>query len=237
MLDGTVDNWVYCTQMLPTAAERPKDGSGALSGPLAGFSFIASLVALNALSKSRYPTPGADPSQIRRYYMREHGPARIGATLQLLCAVALGRFARAVAAMAARAGRDSDHLRAASIAGGSLAAGSLATSALATITLTTRFGEEDTSADALYRFMFLTGGPVHGVGLGALVGSLGLAGRRTGELSDRLSNAALASGVAGALSPLALVAKPAIAFIPLGRLSALAVIGTAGVRIARAGDR
>jgi hypothetical protein len=39
---------------------------------------------------------------------------------------------------------------------------------------------------------------------------------------------------AQALSPLALIAKPGLGFIPLGRLSALAVSGIAGVRLAQA---
>jgi len=102
------------------------------------------------------------------------------------------------------------------------------------VALTTRHAEREESADALYRLMFVTGGPVHGVGLGLMVGALGLAGLRTKALPSRLSKAALASSVAGALSPLALVRKPGLVFIPLGRLSALAVIGIAGARLARA---
>ena len=39
--------------------------AGALSGPLAGVTFVASLVALNALSEARYPMPGAEPAAIR----------------------------------------------------------------------------------------------------------------------------------------------------------------------------
>jgi hypothetical protein len=79
----------------------------------------------------------------------------------------------------------------------------------------------------------VSGGPVHGVGLGVLVGSLGLAGLQTGRLPRTLCKTALASSAAGALSPLALVGKAGLAFIPLGRLSALAVIGVSGVRLAR----
>jgi hypothetical protein len=139
-----------------------------------------------------------------------------------------------VASLAARAGRGSRGLRAASVCGGALATTSLETSALTTMTLTTSRAQRDTDANELYRLMFLTGGPVHGVGLGLLVGSLGLAGVRTRELPGRLSRAALASSVAGALSPLALIGKPGLVFIPLGRLSALAVSGIAGVRLARA---
>jgi hypothetical protein len=206
---------------------------GALSGPLAGVSFVASLVALNALAETRYPVPGADPAVIRRYFSRERRAARIGAAAQLTCAASLARFTKSVAALAARARRGSRALRAASVAGGALAATSLTASALTTVALTTGRAERGSDADQLYRLMFVTGGPVHGVGLGLLVGSLGMAGLRTGELPRRLSNAALASSVAGALSPLALVAKPGLVFIPLGRLSALVVSGVAGIRLAR----
>jgi hypothetical protein len=200
---------------------------GAISGPLAGISFVASLVALNALSDTRYPTPGADSSAIRRYFSRERRAARLGAAAQLVCAGALAWFTKSAAALAA----GSRGLQAASVAGGALAATSLATSALTTVALTTTRGDRD--AEALQRLMFVSGGPVHGVGLGVLVGSLGLAGLRTGKLPRSLCKTALASSVAGALSPLALVGKAGLAFIPLGRLSGLAVVGVSGVRLAR----
>jgi hypothetical protein len=209
----------------------PERDPDALSGALAGVSFVASLVALNALSDARYPMPGADPRTIRRFFGQEHGPARLGAGAQVVCAMSLARFAKSAAALAARSERGSRGLRAASIVGGGVAAASLAASGLCTVTLTTSRAKRD--ADALYRLMFVTGGPVHGVGVGLLIGSLGVAGLRTGELPPRLSKAAVASSVVGALSPLALVAKPGIAFIPLGRLSALIISGIAGVRLSR----
>jgi hypothetical protein len=214
---------------MPSSEHDP----GALSGPLAGVSFVAGLVALNALSDRRYPMPGADAPAIRRFFSEEHRAARIGAAAQLICAGCLARFTKSVAAVAARAPHGAGGLRAASLAGGALAAASLAASALTTVTLTTARADRDSTADKLYRLMFVTGGPVHGVGLGLLVGSLGLAGLRTGELPRRLSNAALASCAVGALSPLALVAKPGLVFIPLGRLSALTISGVAGIRLAR----
>ena len=206
---------------------------GALSGPLAGASFVASLVALNGLSDTRYPMPGSEPAAIRRFFRNEHRAARLGAAAQLACAGFLARFSKSVAALASGAPRNPRGLRALSAAGGALAATSLATSALATVMLTTRRAERGSSADALYRVMFVTGGPVHGVGLALLVGALGLAGLGTGELPRPLSRVALASSAAGALSPLALVARPGIVFIPLGRLSALSVSGVAGVRLGR----
>jgi hypothetical protein len=174
----------------------PRD-PGALSGALAGVSFAASLVALNALSEERYPMPGSEPAAIRRFFANERKATRLGAVAQLTCTACLARFAKSVAALAAR---DSSRLRAASVA------------------LTTRLSEREERADALYRLMFVTGGPVHGVGQGLLVGALGRAGLRTGELPPSLSKAALTSAAAGALSPLALVAKPAIVFVPLGRV-------------------
>jgi hypothetical protein len=219
---------------LANKLRRRQGDRGALSGPLAGVSFIASLVALNAFAQAPYPTPGADAAVIRRYFAEEHRAARMGAAAQLACAASLAAFTRSVASLAARVPHGARGLRAASAAGGALAATSLATSALTTMTLTTARAERDAQADELYRLMFVTGGPVHGVGLGLLVGSLGVAGLRTGELPRRLSKTAVASSVVGALSPLALVAKPGLLFIPLGRLSALAVSGIAGVRLARA---
>ena len=41
---------------------------GALSGPLAGASFIAGVAGAVALSDSPYPRPGAQPADVRRYF-------------------------------------------------------------------------------------------------------------------------------------------------------------------------
>ena len=119
------------------------------------------------------------------------------------------------------------------IAGGGLAAASLATSTLLTEALTGRRGEQDASAAALHQLKFAVGGPVHGAGFGMLVGSLGLAGLRTGELSRTLALARLASAAVGSLSPLYFVAEPAAWFIPAGPFSGLLVSGIAGVRLSR----
>src|SRR5215207_636266 len=81
---------------------RRQPDPGALSGPLAGVSFAASLVALNALSDAPYPMPGAEPPAIRRYVSQEHRAARLGAVAQLASAASLGRFTASVAALAAR---------------------------------------------------------------------------------------------------------------------------------------
>ena len=70
-------------------------------------------------------------------------------------------------------------------------------------------------------------------GFGLLVGSLALAGLRTGELPRSLALVGLASAAAGSLSPLYFVWETAAWFIPAGRFSGLLVGGIAGVRLGR----
>jgi hypothetical protein len=72
---------------------------------------------------------------------------------------------------------------------------------------------------------------VHGAGFGVLVGTLGLAGLRTGELPRLLAMAGLASATVGLLSPLYFVTETAVWFIPAGRFSGLLVSGIAGARL------
>ena len=203
---------------------------GALSDPLAGVSFVGGVAGAMALADSPYPRPGSEPAEFRRYFRGSSGAARLSVVGQLVSASSLARFAVSVARLAARSGRGSRGLQAAALAGGGLAAASLATSALLSAALTGRRGEQDASAAALHRLMFAAGGPVHGAGYGVLVGSLGLAGLRTGELPRPLALAGLASAAAGLLSPLYFVWKPAAWFIPAGRFSGLLV---AGIRLGR----
>jgi len=66
-----------------------------------------------------------------------------------------------------------------------------------------------------------------------LVGCLSLAGHRTARLPDRRTTAGLVAAVAGMLSPLSLIIKPAVWLIPAGRISGLVVTGIAGVRLSR----
>ena len=116
----------------------------------------------------------------------------------------------------------------AAVVGGGLAAASLVTSALCAAALTGGRGEQDTSAAALHRLMFAAGGPVHGAGFGAVVGALGLAGLRTGDLPRPLAIAGLASATAGLLSPLYFVTERAVWFIPAGRFSGLLAAASLG---------
>jgi len=206
---------------------------GALSGTLAGVSFVGGVAGAMALADSHYPRPGSEPAEIRRYFRGNPGAARLSVVGQLISAASLAQFTASVASLAGRSGRGSRGLRAAALAGGGLAAGSLAVSALLSAALTGRRGEQDASAAALHRLMFAAGGPVHGASFGVLVGSLGLAGLRTRKLPRPLGLAGLASAAAGLLSPLYFVWEPAAWFIPAGRFSGLLVGGIAGVRLGR----
>ncbi len=210
----------------------PRD-RGALSGPLTGLSFVAGVASAVALADDPYPRPGSESADVRRYFTGNPGAARISAAGQSISAALLARFTASVAGLAARSGRGSRGLRAAAIAGGGLAVASLTASALLSAALTGKWGEQEASAARLHRLMFAAGGPVHGVGFGLLVGSLGLAGLRTGELPRPLAIAGMVSAVTGLLSPLYFVARPAAWFIPAGRFSGLLVSGLAGARLGR----
>ena len=126
---------------------------GALSGTLAGGSFVGGVAGAMALADSPYPRPGSEPAEIRRYFRGNAGAARLSVVGQLISAASLARFTASVARLAARSGRDSRGLRAAALASGGLAAASLATSALLSAALTGGRGEQKASAAALHRLM------------------------------------------------------------------------------------
>jgi len=205
---------------------------GALGGPVAGLSFVAGLATAMATARSPFPRPGATPQDVREYFNGSAAAARVSAAGQLLSAAALVPFTASVAKLAGRTGRSSSALQAAAVAGGGFAATTLATSALTSATLT-REQPDLARVHTLQNVMFLSGGPVHNVGLGLLTGSLGLAGLRTGELPRALSLACLAVATLGILSPLSLAAPPTMVVIPLARFPALILSGIAGVRLFR----
>ena len=216
-----------------TGTARPPSDRGALSGPLAGASFIAGVAGAMALADDPYPRPGSEPAQVRRYFGGNAGPARLSAAGQAISAASLVGFTASVTRLAGRSGRGSRALQAAAVAGGGLAAGSLAAAAGYAAALTGPAGDSDAGAATLARRAFVAGGPVHTAAFGVLVGALGLAGLRTGELPRPLAIAGLASAAASLLSPLYFVAEPAGWFIPAGRFSGPVVSGIAGVRLAR----
>src|SRR5215218_3060013 len=214
---------------MPGAATTTPD-RGALSGPLAGLSFISGIGAANALSDLPYPRPGTDPSQVRQYFTQNAGPTRLSAAGQAISAASLARFTASVARLAGRTDRGSRALQTAAVAGGAVAAASLAASAACTAALSGRWGRQDASATALARRGFLAGGVIHTPAFGVLLGALGLAGMRTGELPRPVAITALASATACLLAPLYLVAEPLAWFIPAGRFPGLIVSGIAGVQ-------
>jgi Cupin domain len=215
------------------APREPEREPGALSGPLAGIAFVSGLVTALAVADAPYPRPGAKPAAIRRFFQGNARAARINVAGQLVSAAALARFTASIAQLAGDSEPRLRRLQATTSAAGGLAAASLATSALTSLALTTRAGASDATAVALQRRMFIAGGPVHTATFGALVGCLALAGRRSGRLPHALTTAGVASAAAGALSPLALLAEPAVFLIPAGRVSGLIVCAIAGARLSR----
>jgi hypothetical protein len=206
---------------------------GALSGLLASLSFVGGIGAANALADRAFPRPGSSPSQIAQYFAENPGPTRLSATGQAISAASLVGFTASVTRLTGRAGRGSRALQAAAVAGGALAAATLAVSAAYMAALSGRWGRREASAEALARREFLAGGVLHTPAFGILLGALGLAGLRTGELPRPVALTALASASICMLSPLYFVAEPLAWFIPAGRFPGLVVIGIAGVRLAR----
>ena len=215
------------------ALSQPSADRAALSGVSTGVVFVGGTAAALARSDVPYPRPGSDAPTIRGFFQDNRPAARTSAVAQLVSAVTLGRFTASVVQLAGSAGRGSRALQAAAAIGGATAVTSLAGSGLLTAALTRKDAGSDAETVTLHRRAFLSGGVVHGVGFGLLVGALGVAGGRTGVLPRGAATAALASGAAGLLTPLYLLAEPAAWLIPVGRFSGLVLSGFAGIRLAR----
>jgi hypothetical protein len=216
----------------PIRRPAPRDPA-ALSGPLAGISFMAGVGGAMARANSPYPRPWATPAEVSAYFTENSSAARLSATGQLISAASLAHFTISLTSLAKRSGEGSRQLQAAAVAGGAVATAALAASALCTAALSGRRGREEAAAARLHSRAFQAGGPVHGAGFGLMCGALGLAGLRTGELPRPVAITALASGAAGLLSPLYFAARPAGWLIPAGRFPGLVATGIAGVRLAR----
>jgi hypothetical protein len=206
---------------------------GALSGAAAGVSFIAGVAGAIARSEYPYPRPGSSGADIRRYFAQPSRAPRISIAGQLASAAALARFTASVARLASRAGPRPRALQAMAVTGGAIATAGLTASAATAAALTTDRSEDPDRAVRLARRAFLAGGPIHGVGFGMLIGVLGLAGLRTGELPRAAAITGLASVPPNLLGPSYLLAEPAGWFIPAGRFPGLIVAGIAGVRLSR----
>jgi hypothetical protein len=210
------------------------DDPGALSGVLAGVSFVGGLATGLSLADAPFPRPGADVEDIQRFFVGNAVPERINLTGQLISAAALARYSLSVARVAGRNGRRFGALRVAAIAGGALASVSLAASATAAAALTAGPGRDERRARFLHRFLFTAGGPVHGAGLALLLGALGLAGLRSGTLPRPLAVAALTAAGVDALAPVVLPFPQAALVLPAGRFPTFVVLGITGVRLSHA---
>jgi hypothetical protein len=80
------------------------DDPGALSGALAGVSFVGGLATGLSLADAPFPLPGADVKAIQRFFIGNAGPERINVTGQLISAASLAQFSVSVARLAGRAG-------------------------------------------------------------------------------------------------------------------------------------
>ena len=214
--------------------KTPKfDDPGALSGPLAGISFVGGLATGLSLADVPFPRPDAEVEDIQRFFIGNATPERINVVGQLVSAASLARFSASVARLAGRAGRGAGALRAAAIAGGALATASLVVSAATAAALTAAPGRDEATVKRLQPVIFGAGGPVHGAGLALLLGALGVAGLRTGALPRPLAIAALAAAGADALAPIVLAVPGAALVIPAGRFPTFLVLGFAGASLAR----
>jgi len=199
----------------------------AVSGVVSSVSFLAGLGGGIAVSKVPFPRPGTDAADIRRYFGQRPSPLRVSAPGQLVSAVTLGRFTASVAGLARRSG--SGPLQRMAIAGGAIASGSLAVAAAMGIGLAAGAAEKPDLAVRLHRRMFLAGGTIHGGGLGLLLGALGVAGLRTGELPPPLAKAAIVAAVPNLLAPIAIAVPQAVYLVPAGRFPGLVVVSAAGL--------
>lgn len=204
--------------------------TGALSGLLTGVTFVGALGGATKLADARIPRPGADADTVRKYWGGNAKAVRFASTGQLISVALLTRFTRSVVKMAKRA--NSRPLAAAAVAGGGWAAVTLANAAVTQVLLTGKAKDDDEKAVKMARRVFVSGGPVHGVGFGVLTAALALAGKKTGDLPKPVVVAGLVSAGSGIASPLYLRWEKAGPLIPLGRFSGYLISGIAGVRLA-----
>jgi hypothetical protein len=225
------------TALRARAARRARRSApadpGAISGAVAGVSFIGGVAGAMIRSEHPYPRPGSSGEEIRRYFTQPSRAPRISVAGQVVSAAALARFTASVTKLAGRAGSGSRALQAVAVTGGAIATAGLAASAATAATLTADRSDDPDRAVRLARRAFLAGGPIHGVGFGLLIGALGSAGLRTGELPRPVALAGLASVPPNLLGPLYLLAEPAGWFIPAGRFPGLIVAAIAGARLSR----
>lgn len=202
------------------------------AGPVAALSFVGGVAMATALSDAPFPRPGASPEQVRKYFDDNSGPARVSIAGQLVSAVALGTFAAALAKMAERSRAGATVATAARI-GAAVTVSTLTASALASLQLTASGVAASSRAGTWHKAVFVTGGPLHGPGIGLVMAALGMFGLKTLRIPKWQSYAALGTAAAGLAAPLALVAQPVVWLIPASRFPGLLLSAAAGVALAR----
>jgi hypothetical protein len=205
----------------------------ALSGLISGVTFVAGIGAGVASSNAPYPLPGSDADKIRRYFRDNASSGRLSAAGQLISAATLAHFTTSVIRLTRRAAPTSRALPATALIGGISAVGSLTASGLYAAALTTARSDSDAAAVAMHRRAFLAGGVAHGVGFALLVGVIGLAGSRTGDIPPAAGKLAIGSAIAGLLTPLYLVNTSLAWLIPASRFTGLIVTGLTAARLSR----
>ena len=203
----------------------------ALSGLISGVTFVAGVGAGVASSNAAYPLPGSDADKIRRYFRDNASSGRLSAAGQLVSAATLAHFTTSVIRLTRRAAPTSRALPATALIGGISAVASLTASGLYAAALTTARSDSDAAAVAMHRRAFLAGGVAHGVGFALLVGVIGLAGSRTGDIPPAAGKLAIGSAIAGLLTPLYLVNKSLAWLIPASRFTGLIVTGLTAARL------
>jgi hypothetical protein len=226
-----VDVLAYVARAVGREPGEPAGDLGALSGPLAGIAFASGVAVGLTVADAPYPRPGADAAAIRKYFNGNARAARISIVGQLVSAGSLARFGASVATLADAQNPNSRSLSMSARVAGAAAGASLAASAASGAALTFRPGRDDAATSALHSRAFALGGPLHTAAFGGLLVCLALAGQRDDVLPRALTNAGLVSASISALSPLALVLKPAAWLIPAGRFSGLLVCGIAGMQL------
>jgi hypothetical protein len=204
--------------------------TGAVSGLLTGVIFVGALAGAIKLADSRIPRPGSSADAVREYWGGSAKAARFSATGQLISTAMLARFTQSVVRLAKRS--QSKALEATALAGGGLAVVSLTNAAVTHARLTGKSKEDDEKAVKMANRVFVSGGPIHGIGFGALMAALALAGDRTGDLPKPVVVAGLVSAGSSIASPLYFLWEPAGWLIPIGRFSGYIVSGIAGVKLA-----
>jgi len=202
----------------------------AISGLLAGVTFIGAIAGGIKLAEGRPPRPGSDVEGVRKYWGGSKNAVRYSTTVQLISVGWLARFVLSVVKLTKRSRNKA--LTAAAAYGGALAVGSLAASATTSMLLTGKAREDDEKALRMANGQFALGGPIHGVGFGLLTAALALAGEQTGDLPKPVVVAGLVSAATGIASPLYFLWEPAGWLIPIGRFPGLIVSGIAGVKLA-----